>query len=52
MSKKISNQKNSLNNERLIITEETVASLVQDFFYRYYNECIDEIKTYKLSSGK
>ena len=48
----LENQKNSLNNERLIITEETVASLVQDFFYRYYNECIDEIKTYKLSSGK
>ena len=48
----LENQKNSLNNERLIITEETVASLVQDFFYRYYNECIDEIKTYKLHGGK
>lgn len=52
VSQAIENRENNINMHELVINEETILSLMTDLLTKFYNQCLDKIKTYKLSNGK
>ncbi len=52
VSQAIENRLNSINHSEISITDEMLFSLLTDLLNKFHNQCLDKIKTYKLSNGK
>lgn len=48
----IENRENSIIMNEIVISEENILFLLTDLLNKFYNQCLDKIKTYKLSNKK